>query len=182
MLNHVGLAMSWKKFVEFLNKSLKNKNNVVNKKFKGMMPIILLMNNINIYRGKQKHLKLLKYLGPTLWNFTGHGLLIPNMEKFSPCEVDKETGIDPQKDILIMDPSELFIEYAAVKLSMWNKVVDKYLRELLDSALNKLPPIPIDQPRHTSDNVTPKRYRKLQNCQRLGWCKRKSSGAVDFIS
>ena len=29
---------------------------------------------------------------------------------------------------------------------MWNKVVDKYLLEVLDSALNKLPPIPRDQP------------------------------------
>ena len=110
------------------------------------MPIILLMDNINMYRGKRKHLRFLKYLGPTMWNFTGRGLFIPNMEKFSSCEMDKETCIDPQTDVLIVDPSELFIEHDADKLSMWNKVVDKYLLEVLDSALNKLPPISRDLP------------------------------------
>ena len=58
--------------------------------------------------------------------------------------MDKETCIDPQKDVLIMDPLGLFIEHDADKLSMWNKVVDKYLLEVLDSALNKLPSIPRD--------------------------------------
>ena len=161
-----GLAMSWTKFVEFLDKRLKNKPNVVNEKCKDMMPIILLMDNINMYRGKRKHLRLLKYLGPTMWNFTGRGLFIPNMEKFSSCEMDKETCIDPQKDVLIMDPSELFIEHDADKLSMWNKDVEKYLLEVLDSALNKLPPIPRDQPLRTMTDQEVQKWLKSSDFEK----------------
>ena len=33
-------------------------------------PVILLMDNVNIYRGRKRHLRLFKSLGPKMWNFT----------------------------------------------------------------------------------------------------------------
>ena len=34
-------------------------------------PVILLMDNINMYRGKKRHDRLFKEIGPKMWNFTG---------------------------------------------------------------------------------------------------------------
>ena len=39
------------------------------------LPVILMFDNINMYRGKHKHLRLFKYLGPTMWNLTGKAVI-----------------------------------------------------------------------------------------------------------
>ena len=42
-------------------------------------PVILLMYNINMYRGKKQHDRLFKELGPKMWNFTGRAEILPDL-------------------------------------------------------------------------------------------------------
>ena len=103
-------------------------------------PVFLIFDNINMYREKHKHLRLFKYISPTMWNFTGQALLVPDtqgLEEVLKCE---ELCIHPQKSPLQMDPDELFVESDDKKASDFNKIVDAYLLQVLDNALNKIPP------------------------------------------
>ena len=43
------------------------------------LPIILLMDNIHIYKDKSKHLRIFKQITPSMWNFTGQALIIPEL-------------------------------------------------------------------------------------------------------
>ena len=98
-----------------------------------------MFDNINMYRGKHKHPRLYKYIGPTMWNFTEQALLVPDtqgLEEVLKCE---ESCIHPQKSPLQMDPNELFVESDDKKASDFNKVVDAYLLQVLDNALDKIP-------------------------------------------
>ena len=80
MLNHLGLTFSWKNFVDYLDKQLQHKEEVLKSRFKELLPVIIMMDNINMYQGKRKHLRLFKYVGPKMWNFTGRGVFFPNLD------------------------------------------------------------------------------------------------------
>ena len=139
LLNHTDLTVSWRKFVGYLDKRLS-----VNKlgdlsKVKDCLPIVLLTDSINMYRGKKKHLRLLKHLGPTMWNFTGQAVIIPNISKCSVFFNDPEKTLKPQKDILSLEGNDIFVDKEPAKEALWNKAVDKYLLQLLDDALNNSP-------------------------------------------
>jgi hypothetical protein len=75
MLNHLGLTVSWRKAMDFFNKRSKKQEKEVTQLTPAGVPVILLIDNINIYRGKRKHLRLFKSLGPTMWNFTAQAVL-----------------------------------------------------------------------------------------------------------
>ncbi len=97
-----------------------------------------MIDNINIYRGKRKHLRLFKSAGPTMWNFTGQAVLIPNVDGMDKVLNDKESCITPQGSATDMKPDDVFLESDDEKTKLFNAFVDKYLVELLDVALNKL--------------------------------------------
>ncbi len=61
------------------------------------VPLILLMDNINMYRGKKKHLRLFKSMGPTMWTFTVRAVLVPNVEGLEQILKDKKTCLLPQQ-------------------------------------------------------------------------------------
>ena len=42
-------------------------------------PVILLMDNINMYHGRRRHDRLFKQVGLKIWNFTGRGAIIPDL-------------------------------------------------------------------------------------------------------
>ena len=100
--------------------------------------MILMIDNINIYRGKRKHSRLFKSAGPTMWNFTGQAVLIPNVDGMDKVLNDKESCITPQGSATDMKPDNVFLESDDEKTKLFNAFVDKYLVELLDVALNKL--------------------------------------------
>ena len=53
MLNHVWLTISWKCFLNFLDKRWKFKKQRVSMEVKDLKtPLILLMDNVNMYRGQ----------------------------------------------------------------------------------------------------------------------------------
>ena len=58
-LNHRGCTISGKAFLSFLDWCLNAKKHLYSQKIGDTLPIILLMDNIDMYRGKKKHLHLL---------------------------------------------------------------------------------------------------------------------------
>ena len=99
-----------------------------------------MFDNINMYRGKHKHLRLFKYIGPTMWNFTGQAVLIPSVEGLEDILQDKNASLRPQKSVLQLDPNAIFIQSDQGKADVFGQAVDAFLLESLDDALNKIPP------------------------------------------
>ena len=60
MLNHIGLTVSWKKAMQVLDDRNGRNEEHIKKLTSTDIPIILLMDNINIYKGKRKHLRIFK--------------------------------------------------------------------------------------------------------------------------
>jgi len=54
-----------------LDERLDNFQNIINKECPRSSPVILLMDNINMYKGNKRHYRLFKKLSPKMWNFTG---------------------------------------------------------------------------------------------------------------
>ena len=69
MQNHLGLTVSWEKAMKFFD-GRKAKKQEISKQTPTDSPVILMFDNINMYRGKHKHLRLFKYIGPMMWNFS----------------------------------------------------------------------------------------------------------------
>ena len=57
------------------------------------------MDNINMYRGKRRHDRLYKSLGPKMWNFTGRGALLPNLVGIEDLFRAEETCTQPQRPV-----------------------------------------------------------------------------------
>ena len=97
------------------------------------------MDNINMYRGKKKHTRLLQNAGPTMWSFTGHGLFTHNLSDLKSMLADKEKYLKSQKDVLPLECEEMFLENDQDKVKLWESARDKYLLEVSDKVLNHIP-------------------------------------------
>jgi hypothetical protein len=60
-------------------------------------PVILLLDNINLYHGNRRHHRLFKTLGPKMWNFTVRGLLVPDLSEIENLFSSKETAEEQQR-------------------------------------------------------------------------------------
>ena len=137
MLNHLGLTVSWEKVMKFFDGRKAKKQEEISKQTPTDSPVILTFDNINMYRGKHKHLWLFKYIGPMMWNFTGQAVLIPNVEGLENILQDKDAPIKPQRNVLLLNPSDIFIQSDQGKTDVLESAVDAFLLEVLDDALNK---------------------------------------------
>ena len=72
-------------------------------------PVILLMDNINLYRGRKRHFRLSKSMGPNMWNFTVRGAIIPDISEITDLITEKETATMPQSDISSIKVKDLFL-------------------------------------------------------------------------
>ena len=108
MLNHTGFTVSWKKAMQVLyDRMIKMKENI-----KKLTPtdiaIKLLMDNINIYKGKRKHLRIFKELTASMWNFTGRAVVTPFLtEKVEEQLQNRHDSCKSQKDVLKIDASDI---------------------------------------------------------------------------
>ena len=75
-----------------------------------------------------------------MWNFTGQAVLIPSVEGLEDILQDKNASLTPQKSVLQLDQNQIFIQSDQGKADMFGQVVDAFLLESLDCALNKIPP------------------------------------------
>ena len=85
--------------MKFLDERLNNFSEIISSKFPAEQPVILLMDNINMYRGKHRHDRLYKSLGPKMWNFTGRGAVLPNLVGIEDLFRNEETCIKRQRPV-----------------------------------------------------------------------------------
>ena len=57
MMNHLGLTVSWEKAIKFFNEQQKRREKDIAQLSPADIPVILMIDNINIYRRKRKHLR-----------------------------------------------------------------------------------------------------------------------------
>ena len=138
MLCRMGLTLSWQTLDSFLVKQM-GENDM---KFKTMtpvdIPVLILMDNINMYRGAKKYVRLFKVFGPTMWNFTGRGIMLPNIDKIKPFFKDKSTAVDSQRDVLTMECDDILIDSNTEHSALWDSWLNYYLLYLIDEGLNTL--------------------------------------------
>ena len=138
MLNHLGLTVSWEKAMKFFDSRRMKQEKDIASLTPADIPVILMIDNINIYRGKQKYLRLFKLHGPKMWNFTAQAVLIPNTEDIKEILKDKKSSLSPQGSATKMKPEDIFLESDEEKVSIFSKAVDQYLLDVLDISLNKV--------------------------------------------
>ena len=72
-------------------------------------PILLLMDNINLYRGRKRHLPLFKDQGPKMWNFTGRAVVIPDIADIEELMKCPTTVTMSQTDVTSIKSDDLFL-------------------------------------------------------------------------
>ena len=83
MLNKCGLTDHWDILMNFLDDQLERKIKHVETLTPQKIPLLLLIDNVNTYRGnKLRHHRLFKAYGDNMRNFTVRGLLNPIWKGF----------------------------------------------------------------------------------------------------
>ena len=139
MLNHLGLTVSWQTAMNFFDQKMKMQEEDLVKITPKNVPVMLLIDNINIYRGKRKHLRVFSPKSTTMWNFTGQAVLLPEVDGLDEVFADRKSCLLPQGDATKITADDIFIEKDSEKTKTFDNFVDKYLAELLSDALNKCP-------------------------------------------
>ena len=129
--DHLRLTVSWDKAMNFFDSREAKKQEKISKFTPIDIKVILMFDNINMYRGKHKHLRLFKYIGPTMWNFTGQAALIPSVEGLEDILQDKNASLRPQKSVLQLDPNDIFIQMTKERLMYLDKLLMHFCWNLL---------------------------------------------------
>ena len=102
--------------------------------------IILLMDNINIYEGKRKHLGILKESTPSMWNFTGRAVIIPFLSEDIKTKMqNKKEATESQKDVLKLGPSDILYNKDNEQDKVFESYCDYYILSAMDIAYDSLP-------------------------------------------
>jgi len=62
-------------------------------------PVMLIFDNINIYKGHSRHIRLKKSTVPSMWNFTVRAVLKPNICGMEYLWRDPDTAFKPQGEL-----------------------------------------------------------------------------------
>ena len=136
MLNKIGLSLHWDTLMKFFDQQLEKKNAYVKSLTPKEVPLLLLMDNINIYHGNKRHHRLFKMYGANMWNFTVRGLLIPVIDGIGHLFSCKETATQSQHDVKKFNYENLAIEKNEEHMRIWKTHKDGYLLKLLKDALS----------------------------------------------
>ena len=102
--------------------------------------IILLMDNINICKGRRKHLRTFKELTPSMWNFTGRAIIIPFVSELVKQHTNKKEDMcQSQKDVLKLNSSDVLYSAKNKDDKIFEKYKDYYILSAMDKAYNSLP-------------------------------------------
>ena len=115
MLNKLGLTVSWDKAMSFLDIRKVKQVDEIKRLTPFKTPVILMFDNVNMYRGKYKHLNL--------WNFTCQAILVPDMTGLEENIQHESTCLQPQKPVQEIYPSEIFVEADQEKKRCFSKLL-----------------------------------------------------------
>ncbi|KAK3696834.1 hypothetical protein QZH41_011722 [Actinostola sp. cb2023] len=139
MLNSIGLSLHWDSLTKHLDERLDNFQNIINKECPRSSPVILLMDNINMYKGNKRHYRLFKKLSPKMWNFTGRGAIVPNLDGIELLQCES-TAVHSQIDFSELTVDDISLDSMADHNQLWSNFLDAYYIKLLKLSLNHIPP------------------------------------------
>ena len=151
MLNHVGLSVSWDALMNFFDSRMTKFEEYLESVAPENVPIVLLLDNINLYKGKRRHLRLFKYIAPTVWNFTRQALIIPNIDCIQHLFRKKKIALESQQDPLSLELEGVLYISHKDKLDLWQKYRAMYLLSIMDAAYNKVPKLGKDRMKDMSE-------------------------------
>ena len=140
-LNKIGLSKSWATLLRFLEKRLKHYQTVIDAFTQKHAPLIFAFDNINFYNSFVTHHRVFHKKAPNMWNFTVRCVIKPNLCEIKQLFETKETAYYPQNplDEVVVDDILLDSESNEPLKPMWNDQQDRYLLQILDIGLNKVP-------------------------------------------
>lgn len=136
IMNKCGLTIHWDTLMNFLDTQLEAKINHLTTLTPQEMPLLLLMDNVNIYRDNKRHHRLFKEYGNNMWNFTVRGLLVPYLEGLDNLFSSSETAVESQHDVKDFTFNDIALESNKDHYELWNNHVDSYLSKLLQDGLS----------------------------------------------
>jgi hypothetical protein len=136
MLNKIGLTVHWDTMMNFLDKQLVVNEKYVQSRTPLNMPLLLPMDNVNIYRGKQHHHRLFKAYQENMWNFTGQGILIPNIDGIEDLFLCEDTSLESQHDVIKFTSDDITLQHYPEMEKIWSEHKDNYLLKLLEDGIN----------------------------------------------
>ena len=140
MLNHIGLTVSWQKAMQVLDNRMEKMTDHIKELTPTDIAVILLMDNINIYKGKRKRLRIFKELTPSMWNFTGRAIIIPFVSESVKLHTkNKEDMCQSQKDVLKLNCSDVLYSAKNKDDKIFENYKDYYILSAMDKAYNSLP-------------------------------------------
>ena len=140
MLNKIGLTLHWDTLMSFLDSYNKAKFLKLHSNIPAEKPIFLMLDNVNIHRGYQRHHRLFKLPKVNMWNFTVRGLLNPDISGIEDLFGTPETSLQSQDNVVEWDGTNVQLENCNEHSSLWRKFIKRYILTLLDDGLNKTPP------------------------------------------
>jgi hypothetical protein len=140
MLNLIGVTMHWNTLMGFLDKHKKNREIELQSEISLEKPLIVLMDNINIYRGFQKYHRMFNEPLMTMWNFTVRGLLDPSITGIEELFENADTCLKSQEDVTDWTSDNLDIEHNNELQEQWVEFQKRYILCLLNDGLNRIPP------------------------------------------
>ena len=84
--------------MSYLDKRLDDFQSLIDNCAPTSKPLILLLDNLNLYHGNRRHHRLFRVLGPNMWNFTVRGLFVPNLSGINYLFESKETAEEKQQE------------------------------------------------------------------------------------
>ena len=96
MICDMNLTLNWKSLDNFLMKQIERRERRLAALTLTGMLIMYLLDNISMYGGAKKYLRLFR---PKMWNFTGSGI-IPNLSGTEYLFQSEETALSNHKDVL----------------------------------------------------------------------------------
>ena len=139
MLCHMRVTYSWAVVSKFLDSFIESKSSEIVRLTNKTSPLIFLIDNINMYRGSKKYLRLFKVFGPKMWNFTARGLLIPNLSGIESLFLNEETAKESQQDINSISAEDILISGNPDHSNVWENWLNYYFLSILKDALSSLP-------------------------------------------
>lgn len=139
MLNRIGLTMHWDTLMSFLDKYNKEKFDELHSNMPHEKPLILLLDNVNIYRGNQRHHRLFKSSTPNMWNFTVRGLLNPDITGVEDLFSQPETSLQSQDNVVEWNAENVQLDNCEEHSLLWKRYSKRYILSLLYDGLNRIP-------------------------------------------
>ena len=77
----MGFTNNWKVVSNFLDHHIKRKMQIIAKETSAIASVTFLLDNVNVIEAKRNTTYYSSTFGPKMWNFTGRGILIPNIQE-----------------------------------------------------------------------------------------------------